>query len=179
MSIKPPFNLPKWIEENRDILKPPVGNKNLYKDAGDYIVMVVAGPNARKDYHYNETEELFYQLEGNIEVSVQENGQKKTFKLGPGDMYLHPAKIPHCPVRHEGSIGLVIERKRVDLNGQDGLLWYCDNCNHKLHEVYFPLHDIEKDFLGHFRDFYSSEALRTCSKCGSVMEVDKRFIAEE
>lgn len=178
MSIKPPFNLPKWLEENRDALKPPVGNKNLYKDAGDYIVMVVAGPNARKDYHYNETEELFYQLEGNIKVSVQENGQKKTFKLGPGDMYLHPAKIPHCPVRHEGSIGLVIERKRIDLDGKDGLLWYCDNCNNKLHEVYFPLHDIEKDFLGHFKDFYSSEALRTCSECGSVMEVDKRFIAE-
>jgi 3-hydroxyanthranilate 3,4-dioxygenase len=178
MSIKPPFNLPKWLEENRDALKPPVGNKNLYKDAGDYIVMVVAGPNARKDYHYNETEELFYQLEGNIEISVQENGQKKTFKLGPGDMYLHTAKIPHCPVRHEGSIGLVIERKRVDLDGKDGLLWYCDNCNNKLHEVYFPLHDIEKDFLGHFKNFYSSEALRTCSECGSVMEVDKRFIAE-
>lgn len=178
MSIKPPFNLHKWLEENRDALKPPVGNKNLYKDAGDYIVMVVAGPNARKDYHYNETEELFYQLEGNIKVSVQENGQKKTFKLGPGDMYLHPAKIPHCPVRHEGSIGLVIERKRIDLDGKDGLLWYCDNCNNKLHEVYFPLHDIEKDFLGHFKDFYSSEALRTCSECGSVMEVDKRFIAE-
>ena len=179
MSIKPPFNLPKWIAENRDSLKPPVGNKNLYKDAGDYIVMVVAGPNARKDYHYNETEELFYQLEGNIEIYIQENGQKQTFELGPGDMYLHPAKIPHCPIRHEGSIGLVIERKRIDLDGKDGLLWYCDNCNHKLHEVYFPLHDIEKDFLGHFKDFYSSEAMRTCSKCGSVMEVDKRFIAEE
>lgn len=59
MAIKKPFNLNKWVEENRSSLKPPVGNKNLYKDAGDYIVMVVAGPNARKDYHYNETEELF------------------------------------------------------------------------------------------------------------------------
>lgn len=77
MSIKAPFNLNKWISENRDTLKPPVGNKNLYKDAGDYIVMVVAGPNARKDYHYNETEELFYQLEGNIEVHIQEDGKKK------------------------------------------------------------------------------------------------------
>lgn len=77
MPIAPPFNLNKWIAENRDTLKPPVGNKNLYKDAGDYIVMVVAGPNARKDYHYNETEELFYQLEGTIEVHIQEDGQKK------------------------------------------------------------------------------------------------------
>lgn len=100
MTIKAPFNLTAWIEENRNSLKPPVGNKNLYKDAGDYIVMVVAGPNARKDYHYNETEELFYQLEGNIELHIQENGHKRTFKLGPGDMYLHPAKVPHSPVRH-------------------------------------------------------------------------------
>ena len=77
MAIAPPFNLTKWIEENRDTLKPPVGNRNLYKDAGDYIVMIVAGPNARKDYHYNETEELFYQLEGEIEVHIQEDGEKK------------------------------------------------------------------------------------------------------
>ena len=76
MAIKPPFNLQRWLEENRDLLKPPVGNKNLYQDAGDYIVMVVAGPNARKDYHYNETEELFYQLEGNIRVHIQEDGKK-------------------------------------------------------------------------------------------------------
>jgi len=84
MSIKPPFNLTTWIAENRALLKPPVGNKNLYKEAGDYIVMIVAGPNARKDYHYNETEELFYQLEGTIEVHIQEDGEKKTMKLGPG-----------------------------------------------------------------------------------------------
>lgn len=178
-SIAPPFNLHKWIEENRDSLKPPVGNKNLYKDAGDYIVMIVAGPNARKDYHYNETEELFYQLEGNIEVHVQENGQKRTMKLGPGDMYLHPAKVPHSPVRHEGSIGLVIERKRDDLEGEDGLLWYCENCNNKLYEAYFTLEDIEKDFFHHFEKFYNSKALRTCDNCGTVMEADPRFLNQE
>lgn len=176
-SIAPPFNLHRWIEENRDSLKPPVGNKNLYKDAGDYIVMVVAGPNARKDYHYNETEELFYQLEGNIEVHVQENGQKRTMKLGPGDMYLHPAKVPHSPVRHENSIGLVIERKRKDLEGKDGLLWFCDNCNNKLYEAYFTLEDIEKDFFHHFEKFYTSKELRTCDECGTVMEADPRFLS--
>ena len=179
MAIQPPFNLNKWIEENRDTLKPPVGNRNLYRDAGDYIVMVVAGPNARKDYHYNETEELFYQLEGQIEVHIQDEGMKKTLQLGPGDMYLHPAKVPHSPVRHEGSIGLVVERKRDKMQVDDGLLWYCDNCNNKLYEAYFTLHDIEKDFLKHFKHFYGSLDLRTCKRCGTVMEADERFVAKD
>ncbi len=178
MAIQAPFNLTKWIEENRDSLKPPVGNKNLYKDAGDYIVMIVGGPNARKDYHYNETEELFYQLEGHIEVHIQEDNKKRTMKLGPGDMYLHPAKVPHSPVRHENSIGLVIERKRADLNAKDGLLWFCDDCNTKLHDVYFTLNDIEKDFLKHFKDFYGSKTLRTCTNCNTEMPVDERFTAD-
>lgn len=179
MAIQKPFNLNQWVKENRNLLKPPVANKNLYKEAGDYIVMIVGGPNARKDYHYNETEELFYQLEGNIEVHIQEDGEKKTMKLGPGDMYLHPANVPHSPVRFDNSIGLVIERKRKGTNFMDGLQWYCDNCNHQLHEVKFPLLDVEKDFLEHFKTFYASEALRTCDKCGTVMLVDKRFTADE
>lgn len=179
MAIAAPFNLQAWLEEHRDELKPPVGNRNLYRDAGDYIVMIVAGPNARKDYHYNETEELFYQLEGEIEVHIQEEGKKRTFRLGPGDMYLHPAKVPHSPVRHPGSVGLVVERKRKPKEHQDGLMWFCDNCNHPLHKVFFPLNDIETDFLHHFKSFYGSEELRTCDNCGTVMPVDERFIAKE
>jgi 3-hydroxyanthranilate 3,4-dioxygenase len=175
MAIQKPFNLNQWIKDNRALLKPPVGNKNLYKEAGDYIVMIVGGPNARKDYHYNETEELFYQLEGNIQVHIQEDGVKKTMELGPGDMYLHPAKVPHSPVRGENSIGLVIERNRKKLNVNDGLLWFCESCNEKLHEVYFPLSDVEVDFFKHFKDFYGNEDLRTCNSCKTVMEVDKRF----
>jgi 3-hydroxyanthranilate 3,4-dioxygenase len=118
MAISKPFNLTKWIDENRQLLKPPVGNKNLYTDSGDYIVMVVAGPNARKDFHYNETEELFYQLEGSITIITQENGERNVLELHAGDMYLHPAKVPHS--RSEGSIGLVIERKRAET----ALLWF-------------------------------------------------------
>ena len=175
MAIPKPFNLNQWIDENRHLLKPPVGNKNLYIDSEDYIVMIVAGPNARKDYHYNETEELFYQLEGEITVYVQDNGEKKAMKLSTGDMYLHPAKTPHSPNRTEGSIGLVIERKRVGSDAKDGLLWFCDNCNHKLYEVYFPLTDIETDFLKHFEHFYNSEDLRTCKSCGTVMEANPKF----
>jgi 3-hydroxyanthranilate 3,4-dioxygenase len=98
MAIQIPFNFHKWLEENRDKLKPPVGNKNLYPLGEDYIVMVVAGPNARKDYHYNETEEFFFQLEGNITVRIQEDGKPVDMKLGPGDMFLLPAKVPHSPM---------------------------------------------------------------------------------
>ncbi|MEX2595604.1 MAG: 3-hydroxyanthranilate 3,4-dioxygenase [Salibacteraceae bacterium] len=174
MPIQKPFNLHKWIDENRDLLKPPVGNKNLYPDGEDYIVMVVGGPNARKDYHYNETEELFFQLEGNITVRIQENGMPVDVHLGPGDMFLLPPKVPHSPMRSEGSIGLVVERVRTE-NHKDGLMWFCDECNNKLHDTYFPLTNIEKDFLPRFKSFYGSEELRTCANCGNVMETDPRF----
>jgi 3-hydroxyanthranilate 3,4-dioxygenase len=176
MAVAKPFNLNQWIEENRHLLKPPVGNKNLYVDSGDYIVMIVAGPNARKDYHYNETEELFYQLEGNIVVYIQDEGKKTAMELGPGDMYLNPAKIPHSPSRSIGSIGLVIEKKRNHLSLKDGLLWFCDNCNHKLHEVYFELNNIETDFQKYFNHFYTSQKLRTCTHCHHEMELDPRFL---
>jgi 3-hydroxyanthranilate 3,4-dioxygenase len=175
MAISRPFHLQKWIDEHRHELKPPVGNRNLYKDAGDYIVMVVAGPNARKDYHYNETEELFYQLEGDITVRIQENGQAVDVPIRQGEMFLLPARVPHSPMRPEGSIGLVIEVKRTG-NEQDGLLWFCDTCNTKLHESYFHLDNIEKDFLPRFRHYYGSESLRTCPNCHHVMEADKRFV---
>jgi len=133
MAALKPFNLLQWIEQNRHLLVPPVGNKNIYVDSGDYIVMVVAGPNARKDYHYNETEELFYQLKGDFTVYIQEDGQKKT----------------------------------------DGLLWFCENCNTKLHEAYFELYDIEKDFLPHFNQFYASQEMRTCKQCGTIIEINQ------
>lgn len=175
MSILPPFNLTRWIEENRHLLQPPVGNRNVYIDSEDYIVMVVAGPNARKDYHYNETEEIFYQIEGEISVFVQEKGVKKEMKLSAGDMYLNPAKVPHSPARKEGSIGLVIERKRAGKGFTDGLIWYCEQCNHTLHEAYFELHNIETDFLPHFELFYSSEFKRTCKNCEFIMEAPSKF----
>lgn len=175
MAIKRPFNLQKWIDDNRDILKPPIGNKNLYVEAGDFIVMIVGGPNARKDYHYNETEELFYQLEGDITVIIQEDGKAVEVPIKAGDIYLHPAKVPHSPIRPANTVGLVIERVREEQH-TDGLMWFCDSCNHKLHETYFPLKNIEKDFLSRFREFYSSKELRTCDNCGHVMEVDERFV---
>lgn len=171
-----PFNLQKWIDENRNLLKPPVGNKNLYKQAGDFIVMIVGGPNARKDYHFNESEELFYQIEGDVTVRVQYEGAAKDIEIKEGEMFLLPGNIPHSPIRGENTVGLVIEKVRKGTDLVDGLMWFCDKCNHPLHEARFPLVDVEVDFLSRFKHFYSSQDLRTCKNCGHEMEIDERFV---
>ena len=176
MAIPGPFNLQKWIDENRDILKPPVGNKSLYPMGEDFIVMVVGGPNARKDYHYNESEEWFYQIEGEICVRIQEDGRPRDVIIKEGESFLLPKCIPHSPMRGDNTVGLVIERVRKGTDMIDGLMWFCDNCNNKLHEFKFPLKNIENDFQPRFREFYASEELRTCSNCKHVMEVDERFV---
>lgn len=168
MSVTRPFNFMKWIDENRDSLKPPVNNKVVYKDA-EFIVMVVGGPNARKDYHYNESEEFFYQLQGDIKVQIQEDGKAVEVDIREGDIFLLPPRVPHNPKRFKDTIGLVMERKRRQ-GEKDGLLWFCEKCNHKLYEEYFDLEDITTQFQRTFKTFYASEKLRTCTACGHVME---------
>jgi 3-hydroxyanthranilate 3,4-dioxygenase len=168
MAIQRPFNFQTWIDEHRDLLKPPVGNQCVY-DADDFIVMVVGGPNSRKDYHWDEGEEFFYQLEGDIKVQIQEDGKAVEVPIREGEMFLLPPRVPHNPIRGAGTIGLVIERKRRG-DEKDGLLWFCENCNNKLYEEYFELEDITTQFQGVFERFYNSEDLRTCKKCGTVMQ---------
>ncbi len=170
--IASPFNLQAWIKEHRHLLKPPVGNQQIYKGNDDYIVMIVGGPNSRKDYHYNEGEELFYQLEGNIIVRIQEDGKPRDISIKAGEMFLLPPKVPHSPQRPAGSIGLVIERYRK-ADEKDGFQWYCENCNNLLYEEYFDLTDIVTQFPGIMKNFYESEERRCCKKCGAVMDALK------
>ncbi len=168
MTIRRPFNFKQWIDEHRHLLRPPVGNQCVYQDE-DFIVMVVGGPNSRKDYHWDEGEELFYQLEGDVMVQIQEDGKAVEVPIREGEMFLLPPRIPHNPIRGANTIGLVIERKRRD-GELDGLMWFCENCNEKLYEEYFQLDDITTQFQGVFAKYYGDENLRTCKKCGSVME---------
>lgn len=168
MSITKPFNFKQWIDTNRHLLKPPVGNKVVYENT-EFIVMVVGGPNARKDYHLNQSEEFFYQLEGNIVVKIQENGKAVDMPINEGDIFLLPPNVPHNPIRGANSIGLVMERKRRD-GEQDGLLWFCEKCNHPLYDKRFKLTNIMTQFQETFATFYGSVDLRTCKNCGYVME---------
>jgi 3-hydroxyanthranilate 3,4-dioxygenase len=168
MPIQRPFNFKKWIEEHRHLLKPPVGNKLVFEDA-EFIIQVVGGPNSRKDFHFDEGEEFFYQLEGDILVKIQEDDRCVDVPIKEGEIFLLPPRVPHNPIRGENTVGLVIERKRR--NGElDGLMWFCENCNGKLYEEYFELTDITTQFQGVFKRFYASFDLRTCDNCGTVMQ---------
>ncbi len=169
MPIQRPFNFKKWIDDNRHLLKPPVGNQQVYKGNDDYIVMVVGGPNARKDYHYNEGEEFFFQLEGNMTLKIIEDGKPIDLPISEGEIFLLPPRVPHSPQREANSVGLVIERYRNE-GEKDGFMWFCENCNHKLFDKYFELTDIVKQLPEVMKEFYESEELRTCKKCGTIME---------
>ena len=167
-----PLNFKAWIEENRHLLKPPVGNKCVWDD-GEYIVMVVGGPNSRKDYHYNETPEFFYQVEGDMILKIINNGVSEDVHIKEGDIYLLPAKVPHSPQRGANTVGLVIEyprRKKM----KDALEWYCENCNNLLWRKKFKLDNIETDMPKIFDKYYSDIDKCTCNKCGTVMESPKK-----
>lgn len=162
------INFQQWIDDHRDVLKPPVCNKLVFEDA-EFIVMVVGGPNARKDYHYDEGEEFFYQVEGEMLLKTMQDGEPVDIPIKAGEVFLLPARVPHSPVRFAGSVGLVIERKRLP-GEQDGLMWFCEQCHSKLYEEYFELKNIEKDFPPVFDRFFGSLENRTCKSCGAVME---------
>lgn len=170
MKILPPFNLNTWIQENKHLLKPPVGNRELFIESEDYIVMVVGGPNSRIDYHVNHGEELFYQLEGSIMIKIVVEGHHQDVAIGAGEMFLLPGLVPHSPRRGPDTIGLVIERKRV-AQEEDGFVWYCDNCGNKLHEIYSEITDIVRQLPPILETFKSSELLRTCKTCGTIKSI--------
>ena len=160
-----PINLMAWIEEHRHLLKPPVGNKMI--EDGDFIIMVVGGPNSRTDFHIDPGPEWFHQLEGEMVLKVQENGSVRDIPIRAGEIFLLPGNVPHSPRRPPGGIGLVVERKRLP-HERDGVAWYCEQCNHTLHEEWFTLQNIEVDLPKLFDRYQADVALRTCDACGHV-----------
>lgn len=161
------LNLPRWIEENRHLLKPPVGNKLIFQD--EFKVMLVAGPNSRTDYHVEPGEEWFYQLEGNMTLKVVTDGQFYDIHMSAGDTLCLPSGVPHSPQREANSLGIVIERERKP--GEfDYLRWYCQkpDCRNKLYEERFFCQDLTRDLSPIIERYFTDEILRTCGKCGFV-----------
>jgi 3-hydroxyanthranilate 3,4-dioxygenase len=168
MPLMPPINLKRWVDEHRDLLKPPVGNKMIWQDA-EFLVMAVGGPNARKDFHVEDGEEFFYQVEGDITVRVIDNGQVKDVHIKEGEMFLLPAGIPHSPQRPANTVGLVIERRRAE-EERDHLRWFCESCGEMLYDAGFQLVDLGKQLKPLMEEFWADASKRTCRKCGTVMQ---------
>ena len=110
------------IESIRHLLRPPVGNKLLFPDS-KIKVMIVGGPNRREDFHVNNGEELFYQIQGDMLLRVVLQGLCHDITIKQGQMFLLPANVPHSPQRYENTIGLVLERSRLP-HELDTLRWY-------------------------------------------------------
>jgi 3-hydroxyanthranilate 3,4-dioxygenase len=166
MSLRAPFNFRGWIDEHRHLLKPPVGNKMVFRDS-EFIIMVVGGPNSRSDFHVDPGEEFFYQLEGDMTLRTVQDGKLVDVPIREGEIFLLPPLLPHSPQRLADTVGLVIERQRR-AGERDGLQWYCESCNHLLYEEYFELSNIETQFPPVFDRYFGSLQHRSCRHCGTV-----------
>lgn len=163
------FNLQKWIDEHKHLLKPPVGNQLVFKDA-ELMVTVVGGPNQRCDYHDDPVEEFFYQLKGDMMLKIHDTstGEFYDLPIREGEIFLLPAHIRHSPQRpQEGSIGLVIEPARPE-GALDAIEWYCFGCSTLVHRAEVDLESIVDDLPPIYNAFFADEKLRTCPKCGEI-----------
>ncbi len=140
----------------------------MFEEKG-FIVMVVGGPNARKDFHIDEGPELFFQVEGDIVLRVIEQGEERDVPIREGELFLLPPTVPHQPRRPAGTVGLVVERTRRP-EELDVFLWRCESCAHELHRVSLSLSDITRELAPLFDAFWADEGLRTCERCGAVMQ---------
>ena len=162
------FNFQGWIEENKEKFKPPVGNAQVWED-GDMMVTVVGGPNQRRDYHDDPTEEFFYQLKGNIFLRIMETPGKppREIPINEGEIFLLPKHMRHSPQRQGGTLGVVVEMPRPE-GALDGFEWYCQKCNQLVHRAEVKLKSLVRDLPPLFEKFYGSETLRKCQHCGAV-----------
>jgi 3-hydroxyanthranilate 3,4-dioxygenase len=164
----PPMNLKQWVEEHKDELKPPVGNKYLYRGE-DFFIMVVGGPNARNDFHVTASEEFFYQVKGDIVVRIREDDKIIDYTVKEGETFFIPPHVPHSPQRGPGTIGVVVERNRPP-GELEHLQFYCEGCGDLVHDLEFDLKDIVVHFRQMMEEFWANDEQRTCGNCGKMVE---------
>jgi 3-hydroxyanthranilate 3,4-dioxygenase len=162
------LNLKDWINEHRDQLKPPVGLVPVWAHADhQFMVSVVGGPNIRKDYHINPTEEFFHQIEGDMTLKIIEDGARRDILIKQGEFFLLPPFVPHSPQRPANTIGLLIEHQRPK-GENDHVVFYCDECDEVIFDESVYMTDLKllKPIL---ESFWANEAARKCKKCGATL----------
>ena len=164
------FNLKRWIDEHRDLLKPPIGAEMIWKDS-QFIVMIIGGPNARRDFHIDPSDEFFYQLEGDMVLEyIGGEGKRRRETIREGDVLLLAANTPHSPQRPANTVGVVVERVR-QAGELESYAWYCERCDGKLYELSRGDADLLADLRNASMQFNASDSLRTCKACGYVQPV--------
>ncbi|MHC5002770.1 MAG: 3-hydroxyanthranilate 3,4-dioxygenase [Planctomycetota bacterium] len=164
-TVLSPIDLMKWVAENRDQLKPPVGNKYLYDGKG-LFVMVIGGPNARNDFHVTDSEEYFFQLKGDVVVRIIEDGRIKDVIVREGETFFIPGGVPHSPTRPPGTIGVVVELRRP-AGETEHLQFYCEKCHDLVYDKEFDCRDIVEHFAEAMEAFWADPELSTCRGCGT------------
>lgn len=161
-------NIWKIIEDNKELLKPPVNNKALWEDS-QFLVMLVGGPNARREFHVSPSDEIFYQVKGSCYVEIiNDENKREVIEVKEGEMFVLPGNVPHSPHRVADTYGIVIEYKRKAGELED-LVWLCDQCDHELHRATLQVTNIGQQIAEGIAHFNATEELRTCNKCGHVM----------
>ncbi|HKX06549.1 MAG TPA: 3-hydroxyanthranilate 3,4-dioxygenase [Stellaceae bacterium] len=167
MKIRGAFSLEAWIEANLPSSLGAIGNREVFKNS-DFIFQIIKGPNARNDFHIDPWDEIFYQLRGHIFLDVVEDGAVARHRINEGELFLLPKNTFHSPRRPPGSVGLVVERPRLE-GEEDGIAWFCERCGNMLHSVRFWCQDIETQLKKHVDAFNASEISRTCKNCFAVL----------
>lgn len=174
-----PVNLMKWVDQHKADFRPPVSNKYLYDGAG-FFVMLIAGPNARNDFHQTDSEEFFLQLKGDIVVRIIENGKIRDVPVREGETFWIPGGVPHSPTRPPNTLGMVIEMRRPP-GELEHLQFYCEKCHALVYDKCFDCADIVEHFRQAMEDFWADPQLSTCRQCGTrVMKAKpiKRIVFE-
>lgn len=161
------FNLRQWIDDNRGNW----GQRRVLWEDSDFIAFVTRGPNRRKDFHINPGDEIFYQLEGELNLHyIDAEGKRQLALLKPGEIFLLSRNRPHSPRRGEGSWTFVIERKRAP-EELDRFIWTCEECGNKLYETTVRLDDPSNAVADATRALREDPGLATCKRCGEVLSL--------
>jgi 3-hydroxyanthranilate 3,4-dioxygenase len=160
------FNLQQWIDENRGNW----GQRRVIWQDSDFIAFVTRGPNRRKDYHINPGDEIFYQLEGELNLHYLKDDKDNLAVLKSGDIFLLPKNMPHSPRRADGSWTLVVEKTRGK-EEIDRFIWPCEKCGHQLYETVVRFNDPGDAVKKATDSLKADPALATCKNCGTVLEV--------
>jgi 3-hydroxyanthranilate 3,4-dioxygenase len=155
------FNLRHWIDQNRG----DWGQRRVIWQDSDFIAFVTRGPNRRKDFHINPGDEIFYQLEGELNLHYLNQDQHELAVLKAGDLFLMPRNVPHSPRRGEGSWTFVIERRR-EKTESDRFIWACERCGHNLYETTVRFDDPSDAVARATQAVQADSKLATCGNCG-------------